>query len=416
MAPPPTGRVLVLGDDMRIFLSVCRALGRAGKAVHVVPFDAGSPALKSRYIAAVHRVPGYLEHPAEWLAAIRELISVYGFDLIIPCTDPAIIALDRNRVALGDQRLAIPAAANMEIFFDKETTHSTCRQIGVPVLKALRLDELEGADDIVSQFGIPVVIKPRRSFWEDSLGSRDKVHIIENDGQIRHVLSSLENPSRYLVERYFDGQGIGVSVLADKGTILQAFQHRRLREGKGGCSSYRISEPLDPGMLASCEKICQHTGHTGVCMFEFRRDPQTGQTMLLETNSRFWGSMPLPTSLGVDFPNRLYDLLVLGIAHPGASYPAGVRSRNLILDGYNIYKRAREAKLKTLPSVLAETSGYILQPFRWLAGTERSDSFVFDDLNPALMELLKLPPGLLRKFWPRSANGHRARARDGYAK
>ena len=53
----PKERVLVLGDDMRIFLAVVRSLGRAGKEVHVVPFNWNAPALKSKYIAKIHYFP-----------------------------------------------------------------------------------------------------------------------------------------------------------------------------------------------------------------------------------------------------------------------------------------------------------------------------------------------------------------------
>jgi hypothetical protein len=49
--------ILVIGDDMRIFLSVARALGRAGKIVHAFPFAKDAPALASRYIARIHDAP-----------------------------------------------------------------------------------------------------------------------------------------------------------------------------------------------------------------------------------------------------------------------------------------------------------------------------------------------------------------------
>ena len=398
MSSNHTGRVLVLGDDMRIFLSVCRALGRAGKTVHAVPFDTTSPALKSRYVKAVHKVPDFAEHPAEWLAGIRSLASRFSFDLIIPCTDPAIIALDRNREALADQCLAIPPALSMDFFFDKETTHETCMQIGVPVLQASRLDHSGTPAAIIAKYGLPVVIKPRRSFWQDQLNVKDKVHIIEDAAQLHAVHASLINPSRYLVEQYFEGQGVGVSVLAAGGKILQAFQHRRLREGKGGSSSYRISEMLDDSMLEACDKVCRHTRHTGVCMFEFRRNPDTGDMVLLETNSRFWGSMPLPTAIGVDFPNALYDLLVLAKQRPAMTYKAGVRSRNLVLDAYNIYKQAREATLRSVPGLASDAIDFLLQPVRWIAGTELSDSFVSDDLAPAVAEFVQLPRQLMQKI------------------
>ena len=271
-------------------------------------------------------------------------------------------------------------------------------QIGVPVLQASRLDHSGTPAAIIAKYGLPVVIKPRRSFWQDQLNVKDKVHIIEDAAQLHAVHASLINPSRYLVEQYFEGQGVGVSVLAAGGKILQAFQHRRLREGKGGSSSYRISEMLDDSMLEACDKVCRHTRHTGVCMFEFRRNPDTGDMVLLETNSRFWGSMPLPTAIGVDFPNALYDLLVLAKQRPAMTYKAGVRSRNLVLDAYNIYKQAREATLRSVPGLASDAIDFLLQPVRWIAGTELSDSFVSDDLAPAVAEFVQLPRQLMQKI------------------
>ena len=51
------GKVLVLGDDTRSFLATVRSLGRQGVAVHVAPANFRSPALLSRYIAAVPDQP-----------------------------------------------------------------------------------------------------------------------------------------------------------------------------------------------------------------------------------------------------------------------------------------------------------------------------------------------------------------------
>src|SRR5215212_1954466 len=72
-------RVLVLGDDMRIFLSVVRSLGRAGKEVHAAPFDAHSPALRSKYVSMVHHFPGYSDDPSGWQAALLHTLQTHAF-------------------------------------------------------------------------------------------------------------------------------------------------------------------------------------------------------------------------------------------------------------------------------------------------------------------------------------------------
>jgi predicted ATP-grasp superfamily ATP-dependent carboligase len=231
---------------------------------------------------------------------------------------------------------------------------------------------------------LPLVVKARQSYAIDSLDSWGRVWIVDTEAELQELLPRIATPSRFLVEAYFPGEGVGVSVLAEDGRILQAFQHRRLREGRGGSSSYRESEPVDAALQGACEKICRTVRLSGVCMFEFRRDPVTRAWVLLETNARFWGSLPLPLSLGLDFPNALHDLLVHGRQAAPAAYQTGIRSRNLVLDGFNLVSEARRAHVNA--RWFAQLGSFLAQPIGWLTGRERSDSFVRDDLSPAWRE------------------------------
>jgi predicted ATP-grasp superfamily ATP-dependent carboligase len=375
---------------MRIFLAVVRALGRSGKAVHAFPFSRHAPALKSKYIARTHRVPEYETDRAGWQRTLMELLRDERFDLVVPCSDPAIAVLDENRGRLTHQNLAIPGTEAMATLFDKEETHRLCETLGIPDAPSARLNAADTAPSLIARFGLPLVLKPRRSFWADRGRSREDVEIVATESELAALLAAIEDRSRYLVESYFEGVGVGVSVLARDGAVVQAFQHRRLREGMGGCSSYRVSEPVDADLRQACEAICGHTRLTGVCMFEFRRNRNTGAWILLETNARFWGSMPLPLALGLDFPSLLYDLTVLNRNDRERAYAAGVRSRNFMLDGYNLIKRLRQRPGTGAAAWLLDVADFALQPIRWMTGRERSDSFVADDLAPALWEFVAL--------------------------
>src|SRR4026208_527480 len=63
-------RVLGLGDDATAFRGVVRSLARHGLEVHVAPNDFAAPALKSRFIAAVHRLPPYALGGEAWTSAL----------------------------------------------------------------------------------------------------------------------------------------------------------------------------------------------------------------------------------------------------------------------------------------------------------------------------------------------------------
>lgn len=391
----PTGNVLVFGDDMRVFLTIVRALGRAGKTVHAAPADPTAPALRSRYISKVHRLPPFSAGAAAWAAAVRATMERHRIDLAIPSTDPPILLLDAERQSMAGCRLAIPPVGAMEAFFDKYATHALCRELGIVSAPARCLDAGDDAQGLVREFGLPLLVKPRRSYRMDGLDDWGAAHVIDSLEQLLAVLSPIADRGQYLVEGYFAGQGGGISVLANDGEILQAFQHRRLREGKGRSSSYRISVPLHPMMLADCAKICAHTRHTGVAMFEFRDNPDSGAWILIEINARFWGSMALPLSLGLDFPNLLYDLVVLGARQPARPYRAGIRSRNLLLDAYYL---ATELKANGTRRSLRDAADFALQPVRWATGREFSDGFSIDDLRPGFQELATALYGRLNRF------------------
>src|SRR5437763_7927410 len=382
-------RVLVFGDDMRIFLAVVRSLGRAGKEVHAAPFNWHSPALKSNYISTVHHFPRYSDDPMAWRTSVLDVLRTYSFDLVVPCCDPAIIPLDVHRQEFADFPIAIPNPTAMNLLFDKGKTRRLCAVLGIPVVAGSRLNASDTAQELADRYGLPLVIKATKSYSIDRLDSAGKVWIVEGQSELQKLLGSLET-SCYLVEAFFEGAGVGVSVLAENGKVLHAFQHRRLREGRGGSSSYRVSERVNEELRHACEKICEHTNLTGVCMFEFRWNANNGNWVLLETNARFWGSSPLPISLGVDFPRFLYDLLVHQVHHAPVEYPAGIRSRNLVLDGHNLISSARHLHRDGFGIWLGDLGDFLAQPIRWLSGRERSDSFVSDDLRPALWEFATL--------------------------
>lgn len=398
MSNGPREKVLVLGDDMRIFLTIVRSLGRAGKEVHAAPFNWHSPALKSKYIAKVHHLPRYSDGPEAWISSIQSVLRTTSFDLVIPCDDPAILPLHAYREALSDYPIAIPSREVVELLFDKERTRQLCDQLEIPVTAGARLSSSDTAKALVGRFGLPLVLKQRRSYWIDRLDVRGKTSIVEDEIALDRLLGTLQDHSRYLVEAYFEGVGVGVSVLAENGRILHAFQHRRLREGWGGCSSYRISEPIDGELYSACEKICAHSRLTGVCMFEFRYNLATRNWILIETNARFWGSLSLPVSLGVDFPRYLYDLLAHGTQHASFRYREGIRARNLLLDGFNLFERVRRLRRNQIGTWLADLGSFFMQPVGWMTGSERSDSFVIDDMRPGLWECLTLVRSIGQKL------------------
>ena len=382
-------KVLVIGDDTRSFLSTVRSLGRQGIEVHVAPFDFRSPALASRYIRATHFLPYYLDGGHEWLDSIRTLLAEQRFALVIPCDERALLPLCLHREELSALcALAIPSPAALDIYFDKVKTRALAESVGVPVAPGRMLARDDTVDSIVADIGLPVVIKEPMSYALPELYVRTSTRIIGERAALDAWLKRHDHGGPILLEQMFPGFGLGVSVLCHEGQVLQAFEHHRAHE-LNGSSYYRKSAPLDPQRLAAVERMVKASDYTGLAMFEFKVNPADGSWILIEVNARPWGSLPLPVSIGVDFPYRLYRLLARQEPTPAVDYPAGRYCRNLMQDMWQA--RAGAAPLVRKPHKFAgHCAGWLWSFHRVALGREHHDTLVLDDPKPGLRELREL--------------------------
>ena len=409
-------KVLVIGDDTRSFLAVVRSLGRAGQQVHVAPFNFRSPALRSRYIRAVHRLPYYLSEGAAWRAAVAALWQAEAFDLVIPCDERSLLPFDAHREWLAGWgwRVAMPDRRAVAILYDKHATRALAHEVGVTVAPGRLLAADDTAQRLVDAFGLPLALKPRQSYRLDGLHARAKVVIVRDQTALERELDRAERSST-VVEGYVPGHGVGVSVLVDRGTVLQAFEHHRIHEdGALGASHYRRSAPLSPDLVAAVDRLARALSYTGVAMAEFRRDDATGAYALLELNARPWGSMPLPVSLGVDFPERWRRLLVDGEATPAVEYRTCIRARNLVPDLEAMLREVRRLRRQPLAAARV-VGGWLGGAAHIVTGAERSDTFVSDDVRPGIAELQGFVLGAARRLvrqLPGTALLHRRRTRQ----
>ncbi|MBD8633652.1 ATP-grasp domain-containing protein [Oxalobacteraceae sp. CFBP 8755] len=384
-------KVLVIGDDTRSFLATVRSLGRQGLEVHAAPFDFGAPALASRYIATTHFLPYYLDGGLAWLDAIQTLLREHRFAMVVPCDERGLLPLCLHRDVLAPlSALAIPSPEALDIYFDKVRTRELAQSCDVAVAHGRMLAPDDSVERIEADIGLPVVIKEPMSYALPELYVRTSTRIVETRAALQAWLDKHDHGAGpILLEQMFPGAGVGVSVLCHKGAVLQAFEHQRAHE-LNGSGYYRKSMPLDPARLAAVERMVRASHYTGLAMFEFKVGPDGW--ILIEVNARPWGSLPLPVSIGVDFPYRLYLLLALGQATVPVSYPAGRYCRNLVLDMWQA-RSAAAGMTRTPLKLAAHCLSWAWGLHRVLIGRERQDTLVLDDPRPGLREVRELIGG-----------------------
>jgi len=405
VAGKASAKVLVLGDGMTHFLSVIRSLGRKRIEVHTGWCSTDCPALRSRYVAARHDLP-FPDLDGAWKPALLALLRRERFDLVIPTNEQSMRPLQQYRdelSAAGSIYLLDDGA--FDVLFDKWRSMELARSVGMFVPRSELAADLKSCHRLASEFGWPVVLKPLSSFTDDDLVHRRGVVKAYNDEELEGGARRLLAKGPVLVQECFLGTGVGIELLACEGKVLAEFQHQRVHlPPRGGASTYRKSVPLSPDLLEASRRMVAALNYTGILMVEFLVNSDTHQWRFVETNARFWGSLPLAIAAGVDFPYYLHQMLVQGARRFPRGYRCGLYCRNLTADLHWAHDNLRTNRNDpTLISV--SPSRMLLEWGNLLLLRERFDSLVCDDPWPGLVEMAQFAQVNLVKF------ADRARAR-----
>jgi predicted ATP-grasp superfamily ATP-dependent carboligase len=316
--------VLILGASPRISIAIARSLHRRGVAVEIASFQPEEGVLRSRAVGAFHRLPDWRKNSNEFGAALLALVREGRFDLILPAGDPSLAALADLYDELSPLlHVGCPAAGAVERVLNKSLTLETARRCGIRVPFTCTIATVAELDTIAPQLRFPVVVKPEkkgastfRVFYFNSLPELEEA--IENNkwGSV-------------LLQEYCPGVGVGIELLMHKGECIAKFQHRRLKEAPatGGVAILAVAEEPDPELVRSSMEFLRALEWEGVAMVEYRVDRETGSSVLMEVNGRFWGSVSFPIAASIDFPFYFWQLCHGQQPNVPAKYSVGMRWR-----------------------------------------------------------------------------------------
>ena len=130
-----------------------------------------------------------------------------------------------------------------------------------------------------------------------------KVEYASNREELEALLKGRLKLGPQLVQEKLSGPGKGFFALYDRGELKAFFMHERIREypAQGGVSSFAKSS-FDAALFEHGRKLLDSLKWHGVAMVEFK------DGRLLEVNPKFWGSLDLAISSGVNFPRMYIDL------------------------------------------------------------------------------------------------------------
>jgi predicted ATP-grasp superfamily ATP-dependent carboligase len=334
-------RVLVLDGQTTQALACVRSLGRAGYRPMVASRHRWPLAGWSRWAAARRRIAA---ETVESFTDLRNWAVEQGVGVVLPTTERSCLLLNLERDTWESSGIRVGCADAMTLAraFDKGRTLETARACGVAI-PPTRLPTSEAeAIEAGRELGFPCVVKAR--FSEALVGTAlirggGVSYLSRPEELLPAIAEHRQGPHWPILQGFVWGKGKGVSGLCDRGRPLTLFAHERLRDVRptGSGSTLRRSIPLDDRLRGPVERLLAKLEWHGPVMVEFR-DEGDGPPCLMEVNGRFWGSLQLAISAGVDVPRMWLDLLSDRAPAPTFSYAHGVTLRWLWGDAKRLLK------------------------------------------------------------------------------
>ena len=399
-------RVAVLGADSPIGLTVVRELGERGVTVFALGRDHRALARTSRH---THKF-ALIEKPlAEWMP---RFIAENGISAVLAISEHYLIELAAIGPVIGKCRLLIPEPDKLALVLDKPRTLEIAAGLGIEV--PFSWQPLSGEDHaaIAGRLAYPVAVK-----WADpnAVSARlaaaglelAKVEYANDTSALLALLARYDRIGLWpLVQTWCPGHGLGQMLHMQAGRATLRFQHRRLREfpPSGGVSAFCEAVPLaeHAALMERSEALLAAIGWEGPAMVEYRHDPISRHSWLMEINGRFWGSIPLAYHCGAHFGWETFACAMLGEdaavqGRCGAVAMPLRRARYLIPDAKGLVMLLRDGKVpvfKRVGAAVRFVADFFDPRVRWFVWSWRDPAPFFADMA-----------GVVRKLWPWGKRG-----------
>ncbi|WP_027481026.1 carboxylate--amine ligase [Deinococcus pimensis] len=322
-------------------LAIARSLGRQGVPVLGLDREGGGLGQRSRYLSALALCPDVDDGGAAFADFLLELGPHFAHrPVLFPTNDDWVFAIARHRERLSEfYRVPFSGQDVIDTALGKTALYREAERLGVPIPQSWYLDPASLEDlaagtaavveDVLARVPFPVILKPdeSRAFYEVF---RAKVFVVNTPDEFRaRVREAAGHGLRLVAQRI---------VTTPPGGFYSVCSYLDADSRPRGVFVGRKLEQYPPDFGTSCladarwvpeiaergVRVLKGLGFHGISEIEFVLDPETGEQLLLDVNTRSWKWIGLPIASGVDLPLLAYRDAI-GEAFDAPSQRDGVR-------------------------------------------------------------------------------------------
>lgn len=271
----------------------------------------------SRAVTHWHPMPAPGEGSHELIGKVSEAIDAEGYEVVFSSDDEGVFALSEHR---GELSAIVPYGPHESVLsaFDKLALTRAAEQVGIAVPRTV-----EPTPDVLASWEGPVVVKPALTFAAQASNRLDTLIVDDLSSASARVAEIRRAGGRPILQEVVSGNLCAMTVLSDQdGHVVASLQqHAELTwPPRVGVSARARTVPIDQGLLVLVVDLIQRLRWFGLAQLQFLTDAD-GNFKLLDFNGRFYGSLALAISSGVDFP-ALWARLATNRSVPSMAPPA----------------------------------------------------------------------------------------------
>jgi predicted ATP-grasp superfamily ATP-dependent carboligase len=312
----------------RISLAAARALGKEGIEVCVGSDDLSAPSLRSRHTQTRIHLPSPIWAPKDYVEALRDAISAYQIDTVLPADDYAVHCLSE---AFADGRLTlpmpIPPSAAYGVAQDKHSTGALAARIGLRIPETSRADTPSQALSVAARIGYPVILKIGRGNGAVGVSiARGPRDIEAYYSQKPEHADPVFDFTKVLVQEFVPGETHDLCAVFRNGEPVTAMTSRRvLTYPADGGAGILVETTSCPAIRDRGLSILRQLGWHGPAQVEFKIDSRDGKPTLIEVNGRLWGTLALAIKAGINFPMIACRIALGQTVVPSSAYRVGLQ-------------------------------------------------------------------------------------------
>jgi predicted ATP-grasp superfamily ATP-dependent carboligase len=383
-------RVLAIVGDTQVGLWVVRSMARNGLTVHAIVNSPEGQSAHSHYSASAWLLDSR-PSDAGFVDEIMALAKELDVGSIMPVSEGYHnrLIFVRDKLAGNGIHLFSPSREAFDKATDKDYMHALCLELGVPVAKGMRFDELM-ADGKGEGLKLPVVLRTR---MQNVAGGKApwKAAYAATPERLRKLYDQVRDyADNVIVQEYHPGVEDHLQIVMHQGEVFGwgdyiGEHHMPLA---GGVTVQRVSCNHE-SLVRDTVKLLKAIGYNGVAGVQYHYDPVTDKYIFLEVNPRFSGGLPTVVKAGFEAPFLVWQSHFEPDMMQRGTYRLGLRTRILGGDANWLLGQLRRDELPPGQKHLGRAAA--VASFLWNCGPwTKDDSFLWTDPKPFFVDLKQM--------------------------